>query len=174
MNDMTDFDKLIKEKAEQASYPYDKAAWKSYKRKTGLHGGAAKYWIAGTASIVAVGSFLLFKQGHQVPLPSDQPSQSVVSAVDSGLTSPNTSIEVAEDTLAIQKIQVHPKGLRSVSRENIDKIDKTVEQPHSISKDSSKVTRKVIHGKPIVIDVDTITRMVPTDEEIKKGHSRLF
>ena len=52
--------------------------------------------------------------------------------------------------------------------------DKTVEQPRSFSKDTSKVTRKVIHGKPVVIDVDTITRMVPTDEEIEKGHSRLF
>ena len=28
LNDMTDFDKLIKEKAEKASYPYDEAAWK--------------------------------------------------------------------------------------------------------------------------------------------------
>ena len=56
MNDMTDFDKKKKKKAEQASYPYDKAAWRQYKRKTGLHGGAVKYWVVGAASIVAVGT----------------------------------------------------------------------------------------------------------------------
>ncbi len=171
MNDMTDFDKLIKEKAEQASYPYVKAAWRQYKRKTGLHGGAVKYWVVGAASIVAVGTFILLKQGHQAPFPPNQPSQSVVPAVDSGLTVQNVSGDVAEDTLAVEKMQALPKGLRSVSHKN---TDKTVEQPRSFSKDTSKVTRKVIHGKPIVIDVDTITRMVPTDEEIEKGHSRLF
>lgn len=171
MNDMTDFDKLIKEKAEQASYPYDKAAWKQYKRKAGLYGGTAKYWVLGATSIVAVGTFLLLKQGHQAPPPADRPSQTVAAAIDSGLALQNTSIEVAEDTLAIQEIHVTPKSARSVSRKN---TDKTLEQPRPLLKDTSKVIRKVIYGKPIVIDVDTITRMVPTDEEIEKGHSRLY
>ncbi len=171
MNDMTDFDKLIKEKAEQASYPYDKAAWKQYKRKAGLHGGAVKYWVIGAASIVAVGTFLLLKQGHQAPPPSDQPSQTVVTAVDSGLALQNTSIEVAEDTLAIQEKHAVQKSVHPVSQNN---TEKTVEQSHNFTKDTSKVIRKVTYGKPIVIDVDTITRMVPTDEEIEKGHSRLF
>lgn len=171
MNDMTDFDKLIKEKAGQASYPYDKAAWKQFKRKAGLHGGAAKYWVLGAASIVAVGTFLLLKQGHQAPPPSVQPTQTVVTAVDSGLALQNTSSEVAEDTLAIQEIHAVSKGAHSVSQKNTEKI---VEHPQALLKDTSKVIRKVTYGKPIVIDVDTITRMVPTDEELKKGHSRLF
>lgn len=170
MNDMTDFDKLIKEKAEQASYPYDKAAWKQYKRKTGLHAGAAKYWVAGAASIAAVGTFLLFKQGHQAPPPS-QPSQTVTTAADSGSAMLNTSIEVAEDTLAIQEIQAAPKRVHPVPQKN---TGKTAEQTPGLLKDTSKVVRKVISGKPIVIDVDTITRMVPTDAELEKGHSRLF
>ena len=171
MNDMTDFDKLIKEKVEQASYPYDEAAWRQYKRKAGLHGGAAKYWVVGAASIVAVGTFLLLKQGRQTVPDAEQPSQSVVYAPDSALTLQNTSSEVTEDTLMFQEMQAPPKVSPYVSRKNSDSI---VEQPHRILKDTSKVYRKVIYGKPLVIDVDTITQMVPTDEELKKGHSRLY
>ena len=73
--------------------------------------------------------------------------------------------------MAIQEIHAVSKGAHSVSQKNTEKI---VEHPQALLKDTSKVIRKVTYGKPIVIDVDTITRMVPTDEELKKGHSRLF
>lgn len=170
MNDMTDFDKLIKEKAEQASYPYDKAAWKQYKRKTGLHGGAAKYWVMGASAVMVAGGLILLKPGHHGQPLQDNPSTTIVVAPDSAMVLPNPSIEDLEDTPTLP-IENAPGKTLQVSRRQTEPLDANTVQ---IKEDTPKVMRKVIYGKPQVIDVDTIKRMVPTDEELEKGHSRLF
>ena len=171
MNDMTDFDKLIKEKAEQASYPYDEAVWRQYKRKAGLQGGYAKYWVVGAASIVAVGAFLLLKQGRQAQPTPDQPLQTAVFTEDSVSVSQNLSAGMTEDTMPLHIVDKSEKGSIQTFQHNRETAD---EHPSSMKKDTPKVTKKVIYGRPLVIDVDTITRMVPTDEELEKGHSRLY
>ena len=170
MNDMTDFDKLIKEKVEQASYPYEEAAWKHYKRKAGLHDGSVKYWVVGAASIVTVGAFILFKQGGKVQQTLDQPQQTIVFTEDSVSVSQNSSTGVSEDTMLLQeesKSEIRP---RQVPRHNREIVN---EHQLRVKEDTPKIS-KTIYGKPLVIDVDTITRMVPTDEELEKGHSRLY
>ena len=170
MNDMTDFDKLIKEKAEQASYPYDEAAWRQYKRKAGLHGGLAKYWLVGASALVVAGAFILLKPRHNAQQLQDQPSQTGIVALDSSMALQNPSIETLEDTLALPDNETKER-LLNVSRRHTETVNSGKVQ---IKKDTPTVSRKVIYGKPIVIDVDTITRMVPTDEELEKGHSRLY
>lgn len=171
MNDMTDFDKLIKEKAEQASYSYDEAAWRQYKRKAGLHGGSAKYCLVGTAALVVAGIFLLLKPGHQAQESQNQPTQMDVVASDSSLALQNPSNETLEDTLTLRPDKETKGRPLKVSRHHTETVDASKVQ---MKKDTPKVSRKVIYGKPIAIDVDTITRMVPTDEELEKGHSRLY
>ena len=170
MNDMTDFDKLIKEKAEQASYPYDEAAWRQYKRKAGLHGGSAKYWLVGASALVVAGAFLLLKPRHNAPQ-QDQPSQTDIVALDSSIALQNPSNETSEDTLTLLPDNDTKERPLNVSPRNTETVNASKVQ---IKKDTPTVSRKVIYGKPIVIDVDTITRMVPTDEELEKGHSRLY
>ena len=167
---MTDFDKLIKEKAEQASYPYDEAAWRHFKRKTGLHGGSAKYWVVGAASILTVGAFLLLKQGRQVQQTPDQLRQTAAFTEDSASVLQNQSTVMVEDTMLLQVVSRSENT--SCQRSRIHQ--ETVDEPPFRTKEDTLKTTKIIYGKPLVIDVDTITRMVPTDEELEKGHSRLY
>ena len=167
---MTDFDKLIKEKAENASYPYQEAAWKQYKRKAGLHGGHAKYWVIGASSVLVAGAvFLLKPDRHGQPAPNQSP-QVVATAVDSVVASQNLPQPPQEDTLTLQ---VEQKTSRSPQSSRTEQT-KTIVPQSPVLYDTPKVAKKVTYGKPVVIDVDTITRMVPTDEELEKGHSRLY
>ena len=167
---MTDFDKLIKEKAEQVSYPYNEVAWKQYKRKAGLHSGRALYWGVGASAVMVTGALLLFNPArHKQPMP--EPQQTVVVANDSVQMSQNLSDAVIEDT---QTLQVEQKTNRSTSQVSRNDKGKTIGHQSVVVKDTPKVSRKTVLGRPIVIDVDTITRMVPTDEELEKGHSRLY
>ena len=171
MNDMTDFDKLIKEKAEQASYSYNEAAWRQYKRKAGLHGGAAKYWLVSTSALMVAGAFLLLNPRHNVQQLQDQPTQTNFVALDSSMALQNSSSETSEDTLTLLPDNETKERPLNVSHRHTETVNASKVQ---IKKDTPTVSRKVIYGKPIVIDVDTITRMVPTDEELEKGHSRLY
>ena len=171
MNDMTDFDKLIKEKAEQASYPYDEAAWRQYKRKAGLHGGSAKYWLVGTSALVVAGAFLLLKPKHNAQQLQDQPSRTNIVALDSSMALQNPLNDTSEDTLTLLPDKETKESHLNVSRRHTETVNASKVQ---MKKDTPTVSRKVVYGKPIVIDVDTITRMVPTDEELEKGHSRLY
>ena len=171
MNDMTDFDKLIKEKAEQASYPYDEVAWKQYKRKAGIHSGSAKYWVIGASSVLVAGvSFLLLTSPKKQTMP-DQSQPAVVSVSDSVMESQNLTVTESEDTLTLQ---VEHKANRSTLQSSRNETGKTLGHQSVVVKDTPKVTRKTVLGRPVVINVDTITRMVPTDEELEKGHSRLY
>ena len=167
---MTDFDKLIKEKTEQASYPYDEAAWRRYKHTAGLHGGSAKYWAVGAASIVAVGAFLLLKPGRTAQPTPVQSTPAVVIMGDSVLASQNQVSGTPEDTMTLRVASKPENSPRQMPHHN---SETTNDHPSGVKDDSPK-TSKVIYGKPVVIDVDTITRMVPTDEELEKGHSRLY
>ena len=171
LNDMTDFDKLIKEKAEKASYPYDEAAWKQFKRKAGMPGKAAKYWVMGASAVMVAGGLLLLKPGRQGQPLQDNPSTTTVAAPDSSMVSQNPSDLVSEDTLTLSSENVTGKKPIQVSHRQTEPLEANTVQ---IKKDTPKVSRKVIYGRPLVIDVDTITRMVPTDEELEKGHSRLY
>ena len=168
---MTDFDKLIKEKAEQASYPYDEVAWKQYKRKAGIHGGSAKYWVIGASSVLVTGAVLLLSSGRLNQQVTDNPQQAVVSQIDSVMESQNLSVSESEDTLTIQVDQKQNHSLPQASRNEKGQI---IGHQSAVIKDTPKVARKTVLGRPVVIDVDTITRMVPTDEELEKGHSRLY
>ena len=94
-----------------------------------------------------------------------------VVASDSSLALQNPSNETLEDTLTLRPDKETKGRPLKVSRHHTETVDASKVQ---MKKDTPKVSRKVIYGKPIAIDVDTITRMVPTDEELEKGHSRLY
>jgi hypothetical protein len=171
MNDMTDFDKLIKEKAEQATYPYDEAAWRQYKHKAGLRSGYTKYWVIGASSVLVAGAILLLKPNRQVQPSSEEPVQTTVVTNDSVVATQETHADELEDT---KTRQASHKTKVSSTQTPHNQTDTLKEENYRVVKGKSEGSRKVVYGKPVVIDVDTITRMVPTDEELEKGHSRLY
>ena len=177
-NSMTDFDKLIKEKAEQATYSYDSAAWKSFQHKAGIRSGAWKYWVAGASSVVAIGGIVVSTIVRK-DLPQNAPEQ-VPSVVvgDTVLTSLPDEPLAFEDTIAIKTTSSDPVAAQRrtprVSKGHSNPVDEpsTASRPIDHQKKQNVSTQR--YGRPLVIDVDTIKDNVPTDEELRNGNSRLF
>jgi hypothetical protein len=175
---MTDFDKLIKEKAEQATYSYDSAAWKSFQRKAGIRSGAWKYWVAGVSSIVAVGGIVVSTIIRK-DIPQSAPEQeSCVAVQDTALAVPSDELHVMKDTVAIKTTPaapvVTPEHTHRVVNDhsNPEKLHPTFSRPVETPKEQHISTPR--YGRPLVIDVDTIKENVPTDEELRNGNSRVF
>ena len=169
---MTDLDKLIKEKVEEATYPYDAKAWKQFQKKSGIGRGTLKYWVTGASTVLVAGGisvFLLSRPSMDtVPnLPNEQPL--VMQDTFSQVTN-STDDHYTADTFAVKSeksgISKTPSitPVPDVSNQTKPDLKAPVEKP------SKTVVR---YRKPLVIDVDTIKDNVPSDEELKNGHSRL-
>ena len=178
MFNMTDFDKLIKEKAEQAEYTYKPAAWKSFRQKAGIGRGTVGYWAAGVATAVIVGGTLVFMLNREPKTATDLPSTETSTVVaDSSCETPQSSI--LADTLSVVDASAKETPAagkcRSGAQERVQPADAKTEQETTISKAPEKpsvITPR--YGRPLVIDVDTIKDNVPSDEELRNGHSRLY
>ena len=173
---MTDFDKLIKEKAEQADYAYKPAAWKSFRHHAGMGSGTLKYWVAGISSAVVVGgltTFLLLRTPN-----SSKENEAVPNVVSLDTVSLNVDDDavVAADTLllagSVEKETPKTKATTAVPESNLEKPTADANQPAKAAAPRKKENPR--YGRPLVIDVDTIKDNVPTDEELKNGHSRIF
>lgn len=171
---MTDFDKLIKEKAEQAEYSYKPSAWRQFQRKTGMRSSMAFYWTVGLSSALVVGGVVaFFGYRHHNACPDAAPSQSMAS-VDTTQTlapeieeqTPETYL-ISETELATTKTQ-HAQGNHQVE----SAVDSATKLEHKSR--TTHVANPPRYGRPLVIDVDTIKENVPTDEELKNGNSRLY
>ena len=173
---MTDFDKLIREKAEQAEYTYKPAAWQSFRRMAGLGRSTVKYWIAGVSSAVLIGGLttvLLLNNGRSTQENASSPN---VVALDTVSMNVDDEAVVGNDTLSLAgncnpqapQTKVVPSA---VSKANVDSPKVAARRPAETPTSKSATPR---YGRPIVIDVDTIKDNVPTDEELKNGHSRLY
>lgn len=170
---MTDFDKLIQEKAEEATYSYKRSAWRNFQKHAGTY-RPAKYWIAGAAATVLVGTtvgIFMFQKSEKVT-PLSEPKEIIV------LQDTLSSLQ-EEQTVVLEE----PKGIDSPKNNRASEqpqkatVQETDEQPNSTANPSAKVSRvnnpRPV-GRPLVIDVDTIKDNVPTDEELKNGNSRVF
>ena len=173
---MTDFDKLIKEKAEQAEYTYKPAAWQSFRRMAGMGRSTVMYWLAGVSSAVVVGvltTVLLLKPSNPTP---EEPSTLNVPTLDTVAMNVESEAVVENDTLLLAgnrnpqapQTKVIPSA---VSKANVDSPKVAARRPAETPTPKSATPR---YGRPLVIDVDTIKDNVPTDEELKNGHSRLY
>lgn len=168
---MTDFDKLIKEKAEQAEYAYKPAAWKSFRQKAGVGRGVWKYWAAGASSALVVGGALVFMLNRE-PLPEPTVSSSPVAVLaDSACGSVQPVL--AADTLSVSDVPTSGVQNTRASVTPDPAVGKADESP-SVETPAKPSVSVPPHGRPLVIDVDTIKDNVPTDDELRNGHSRLF
>lgn len=174
---MTDFDKLIKEKAEQAEYAYKPAAWKSFRHHAGLKPTALKYWVTGVSSLVVVGgltTFLLLRTPN-----SSQGNAAVpeVASLDTVSLNVDGDDVVADDTLLLAGSgeQESPRAKAATTtapKSTPEQSAAEANQPAKAAAPRKNETSR--YGRPLVIDVDTIKDNVPTDEELKNGHSRIF
>ena len=175
---MTDFDKLIKEKTEQAEYAYKPSAWRNFRRFSGTV-KPLKYWIVGSVSAILLGGAV----ATVVHLTSNRPQQEVdsptVLAADSVLAGTPTLSETSNETqdskpvsFGQEESSTRPKNAAKTPSFS-DKADEVTPSHRVDSSNQSKNMRTRL-GRPLVIDVDTIKENVPTDEELRNGHSRLF
>lgn len=173
---MTDFDKLIKEKTEQAEYAYKPSAWRNFKRVSGS-ASPLRYWIVGSVSAVvlggAVATALYFAPDRQPREVADKPAVTV----DSMLVDSESPVE-SQDTVSFSSEMVanpvsHTTSMKTTS--GTTPAEAAVSTPMSRPDTLKKPQRTDVRlGRPLVIDVDTIKDNVPTDEELRNGHSRLF
>lgn len=174
---MTDFDKLIKEKAEQAEYDYRPAAWKDFRRMSGVGRTGLKYWVAGVASAVVAGGGILWMLNRQPQSPVEPAPASSSSLVTDTLCEASQLVS-SVDTL--QATGTSPKNAAVSNRQpaktearETPAEDKVVKSS-TVRSTETPATSPTRLGRPLVIDVDTIKDNLPTDEEIRKGNSRLF
>ncbi len=185
-----EFDQAIKEKAEQAQYPYRDAAWDSFSRKAGHASGSR---LTGPHKALAVAAGVVITAGVVTGIlihankTRTQPQMPVeIAATDSSIVTTDTLVlqkplrekaglpeeKVRSTSAAAAKkaaIEEHDIDTKPVSGDTLTKV-----QP---SKADGKPVRKrtrVIYGRPLEINVDTITEMEPTDEQLRNGNSRLF
>ena len=169
---MTDFDKLIKEKVEEATYPYDSSAWKQFRKKSGMRSGTLKYWLAGASTALVAGGVAVFMLTRPAVQNTNQPDQLQVlhDTVSQVLTVPQECQKA--ETVVLENTMVEKKTLQNAKQEQVSAPQ--VQPSETVTKKQKCSKEEVRYGRPLVIDVDTIKDNVPSDEELKNGHSRLF
>lgn len=168
---MTDFDKLIKEKAEEATYSYKPSAWRRFQKQTGTF-SSLKYWVSGVAATMIAGASVgLYFHHHSAAPTANQPERVVVTQdtlTNTPAVQSDSATEIVVMTPKEKTVSKQPDRIR-------EKEEAATPQPEAVpsSVKTKTVTREPL-GRPVVINVDTIKDNVPSDEELKKGNSRLF
>jgi chromosomal replication initiation ATPase DnaA len=168
---MTDFDKLIKEKAEQAEYAYKPSAWRRFQRTSGLRRASTAYWVAGVSSVIVIGGIVAFvgsRHSQNTVTDNNPPAMTIVDT----LTSQPATVE---DTFVVTKSdRVVTAATHASEKKQEQEKPETMEEPTPAVISAPKKVTTQRHGRPLVIDVDTIKENVPTDEELRNGNSRLY
>ena len=171
---MMDFDKLIKEKVEEATYPYDSSAWKQFRKKSGMRSGTLKYWLAGASTALVAGGVAVFMLARPAAQNTNQPNelQALHDTVSQVVTLSQDGQQT--ETVVVEKTtKTTVKTSSEAKREQMS--DPQQEQTtETAGKKQKRSIEPVRYGRPLVIDVDTIKDNVPSDEELKNGHSRLY
>lgn len=182
---MADFDQLIKDKVDQTEYPYKHSAWKGFAKRAGIKVGLSGLQIAAivlSAVVMVTGLTLgVIFMGH--PTTHDEQG-AVVREQDtvevqnpSSLSSDNEEQvygEHVQGTVETQKPVALPIHKDQGPKSNDPQpITNTQSSTPNTSKPTSKPQRPV-YGPPLEINVDTITQMEPTDEQLRNGNSRIF
>ena len=170
---MTDFDKLIKEKVEEATYPYDSSAWKQFRKKSGMRNGTMKYWLAGASAALVAGGVAVFMLARPAVNNTNQPSELQILRDTASQVVTTVQDFRQEETLTHDPKKQETKSSRIAPQDCVTEPQET-QHSESVGKTQRQSTNKVRYGRPLVIDVDTIKDNVPSEEELKNGHSRLF
>ena len=178
MNNMADFDQLLKDKVEQAKYSYKHAAWKGFAKRAGFKAGLSGLQIAAiTVAVVAVITGITLgvvfsgqptpngDQGAVVGIQDTMETQYAVSP-----TQDNVEHGTADSEQRVKETQKPA----SLPKTNDQQPMANGQQPISNPQQPTTNTQRPKYGPPLEINVDTITQMVPTDEQLRNGNSRIF
>ena len=98
---MTEFDELLKAKAEQAEYPYRASAWRQFCRRAGIRaltgGQIAAIAVSGTA---VAGLVVWGVASHIGRQPAAEPAP-----VEVAVVAPDTAAILPDDTFVVEEIQ---------------------------------------------------------------------
>lgn len=172
---MTDFDKLIREKVEQAEYSYKPSAWRKFQRKAGMGGSTALYWTVGISSVLVVGGIATFFGYRINQNQSGTESSPEVASMDTVSSQAPVETEIrTPDTYQLSETEMAATVKQPVQgNHHSERVVDTAANSERQTK-TTHVANPPRYGRPLVIDVDTIKENVPTDEELKNGNSRLF
>lgn len=174
---MTEFDNLLKEKVEQAKYSYKASVWKKLVRKmnptTALK---PMQWIGiGASALMVVGvvSVLLLNHRSTPSARTPLPKETAIICQD---TVTNEKVEKSRGEVC-EEVEVVVPHKRSQSMKS--KVSDTIDHNPTLNVSAEKTkekTRKVeiIRGRAVTIQVDTITQMGASEEQLRKGNSRIF
>ncbi len=180
---MTDFDKLLKEKAEQAHYPYRHSAWKNFAAKAGISMSMSAGQIAAAVAsvlIVAGGITLaVVSRPHSHSTPPDAPTEfsKTTVAVDT-VTATTLCEEQTSETAPVESNTPDPPAYVT-PRPETPQTTPASSDPAKTTTNMSATTEKrhrvdTIRGRAVTINVDTITDNEVSEEQLRKGHSRLY
>lgn len=168
---MTEFDELLKAKAEQAEYPYRASAWRQFCRRAGIRALTGGQIAAIAVSCVAVAGLVIWGlASHIGRQPAAEPEPVEVTVV-----APDTTAIVPEDTFVVEEIQpaaVPAKPAPVVQREM--PAAKPEEVKTSVVEKPAQAKPEPFRGRPVIINVDTVKDNVPSDEELRKRNSQII
>lgn len=174
---MTDFDNLIKEKVEQAEYAYKPSAWRSFRRMSGMGQSSLLYWIAGISSVAVVGGAIAFASLREPQsAPDIEPAVPSLQVEDTASNEPQSALPADSLLVTSAPEMVSSSSGTGTPRTSVRESDSVENSPkrQSVTPPAEPKTTPARYGRPLVIDVDTIKDNVPSDEELRNGHSRLF
>ncbi|MBR4135605.1 MAG: hypothetical protein IKU03_04245 [Bacteroidales bacterium] len=166
-----DFDQLIQQKLDDTHYAYKASAWRKFRRFAGLKNLAPWICTIGSVSVVGVG-VLLWTLLHtpKTVEPASTPEVMLV-AEDTASLAEESEAPVAEMTSSEPRV---PVAVAQSHSHAAGEVETPEADPKPAPVPEAKKTSAPVYGIPVVIDVDTITQMWPTDEQLKEGNSRLY
>ncbi len=185
-----EFDQAIKGKAEQAQYPFKEAAWDSFSQKSGLasghrfKGAHTVLSIAVAAVITTTAIFGLLTHANKTRQQPQMPAETAV-ADSASVTSDTSVIQLPqkEEVAAsphVDRFDANTVTKKTVAKKNnvaaVPVVNDTLLKGQTDKSETKPVSHRTraIYGRPLEINVDTITDMEPTDEQLRNGNSRLF
>lgn len=172
---MSDFDQLIREKAEQANYHYKASAWRSFKRYAGLKTGVAALYTVVTVALLSVATFLVVKMTrHAEPAPEPPVVNTTVAMNDTVVTTEAPAEPEAATPDMPETIYCDFGGAPKAAKTDVPAVETPAPTTPATPARKTESRQAPVYGIPVVIEVDTITQMWPTDEELKEGNSRLY
>lgn len=174
---MTEFDELIRNKVEQADYPYKPSAWKRFAKHSGIRLGNNPLKIAAISvmAAAAVGGTTWGILTHQSSSRTADPvTESIVAADTMPVT--NTEIATMDSMTSIASPQSATAAHTTPNEQSCMPEPIAPEPNQPIAQPAEKPIYKTNRplGRPVLINVDTITDFEPTEEQLRNGHSRIF
>ena len=184
MNNMADFDQLIKDKVEKADYSYKPSAWKGFAKRAGIKTGLSGVQIALlTISLVTVISGVtlgVLFLGHPTTNEGQGIGDMIQDTVEMHHSMPlqqdNTGSVSAESEQVDSSVPNSPSPKANGQQPTANRLQPETNSQRETANGQQPTAnaQRPNYGPPLEILVDTITQMEPTDEQLRNGNSRIF